>query len=165
MTGLVSSEEIAPGASAEIVLTLDPVGKFGNVDKSMSIHSSDPFNPQLDVPVRAIVEHGIEEGSAESLEEVLFGRDECVECHATPAGDLQGADLYAAVCEMCHGQLWEYSAAIPADVTDEAALRTWIADGDSSVGMPGFSSAKGGPLTPEQVESLVEAIGDMAEQR
>lgn len=158
MAGLVSSEEIAPGESGNVRITLDPAGKYGQVLKKVTIHSNDPAQPELDVPVRATVEHGVEADSAVPLEEVLFGREECARCHADPAGSHVGLPLWEAVCSMCHGEVYEYARTLPPGARGGAELERWIAAGEADTGMPGFSEEVGGPLSDEQIESLVDLL-------
>ena len=157
MATLVSADAVSPGGSGEIRVTLNPAGKFGNVTKTVTIVSNDYTQPSIDVPLFAVVEHGVDSASAEPLEGILFG-GECAECHADPAGDLSGAELYDAVCIMCHGPVNEYAASLPSEAQSRDALREWIADGKGDLGMPGYSAKKGGPLTDEQVDTLVEIL-------
>jgi mono/diheme cytochrome c family protein len=127
------------------------------VNKTVTITTNDPVQPKLNVPLSAFVEHGMAAEGGESLEAVLFG-DRCAECHATPADGLTGAAAYDAVCQMCHGPISEYATSLPAEVLEPAALRSWIAEGRAEVGMPGYESAMGGPLSDEQIDTLVEAL-------
>ncbi len=157
MATLVSADTVPPGESGEIRVTLNPAGKFGNVAKTVTIVSNDYTQPSLDVPLFAVVEHGVDSASTQPLEEILFG-GECAECHADPAGDLTGEELYDAVCMMCHGPVREYAASLPSEVEDRETLRSWIADGRGDLGMPGYSAEKGGPLTDEQIDTLVEIL-------
>jgi len=164
MAGLVSSETIGPGQSGQIEVTLDPAGKFGHIIKTVTITSNNLTQPVVEVPVYATVIHGVDAGESEPIEDVLFGREECAECHADPATGLSGVVLYDAVCAMCHGSISDYAAALPAEIRSLDALRTWTAQGDGAVGMPGYATDKGGPLTDEQIESLVQALLTAGEQ-
>ena len=138
-------------------MALDTTGKFGRVTKTVTIKTNDPVQPELDVPVSVIVDHSAQADTDEPLESVLFG-EECGRCHAQPAAGLTGAAVYDAVCQMCHGPMSEYVAGLPSSVTERGALRSWIAEGRAEVGMPGYDASVGGPLTPEQIDSLVDGM-------
>ena len=86
-------------------------------------------------------------------------KGDCAVCHAAPTVGKLGEPLYQAACAICHAP--EHRATM---VTDLAVARTprdasfwtdWIANGRDKTLMPGFSKAHGGPLTDEQVLSLV----------
>ncbi len=44
-SAVVSATEIAPGASASMVITLDPKGKYGNQNLTVRAYTNDPTNP------------------------------------------------------------------------------------------------------------------------
>ena len=123
--------------------------------KTVIIKTNDPERPEIDVPVSVFVEHSTAAPDDEPLESVLFG-EECARCHAAPAAGLEGAAIYDAICQMCHGPLTDYLAELPPSVLERSALRSWIAEGRAEGGMPGYAPAKGGPLTEEQIDSLVD---------
>lgn len=139
-------------------MTLDPLGKSGRTEKHLTIATA--TQSEVSVRVTADVQHWVAGSSTETFEDALFGRPECVHCHATPAVGRTGVGLYIAVCGMCHGTFAKYAPSIdPVDATAEA-LRTWIAEGRADGGMPGYSATVGGPLTDDQIDSLVRAILD-----
>lgn len=158
MAGLVSSDTLGPGESGTIRVTLDPAGKFGQVIKTVTITTNDPARPQVAVPVYATVLHGVDPESGTPLEETLFGQKQCAACHAAPAGDLLGAKLYIAICKMCHGPLEEWAASVPAERRTREELHRWTAYGEDGTSMPGYLDENGGPLTEEQVDSLVSLV-------
>jgi len=90
-------------------------------------------------------------------------KGECAKCHAEPALGKSGRELYVAVCGICHDDGHRASV-----VPDLQALkfkpnaqywRTWITFGKAATMMPGFAQAEGGPLTAEQINSLVVYLG------
>lgn len=158
MAGLVSSERIKPGGFADVTVSLDPSGKVGPIAKEVVISSNDPTYPTVTAHLRADVDHALDLTPGKPIEDALFGQADCARCHADPAEGLTGADLYKAVCQMCHGSLQEYAASLPVAIRDRGVLRGWIADGKGKRGMPGYSADKGGPLTAEQLNTLVQSI-------
>lgn len=128
--------------------------------KLVTIATNDPKNPTIEVPLHATVLHGKDIAAGASFSAVLFRMPACAECHATPAGKLTGVELYAAVCEMCHGPLGTWAQSLPASRRSRAVLWDWTANGRKGTSMPGYLASKGGPLTKAQVDSLVEAAID-----
>ena len=108
--------------------------------------------PVVTVYIEAQVTHAASELTGPIFQETVFG-SRCGGCHgASAAGDLQGADLYRAVCAMCHSPHLALRAMSP------ARLREWIALGRPELGMPAYVRSSGGPLTDGQMDSLVEYI-------
>jgi cytochrome c553 len=89
-------------------------------------------------------------------------RDDCARCHLEKSRGLMGAALYKEACGICHDS--EHRATMVPDLgslkhpTDAAYWRTIIADGKDKTLMPAFSGGRGGPLSNEQIESLVEYL-------
>ncbi len=89
-------------------------------------------------------------------------RGDCARCHAEPAKDRLGHELYTLVCGICHDA--EHRASMvpllgKSEQSRNAAYwRTWITFGKPGSLMPAFAQALGGPLTREQIESLSEFL-------
>ena len=71
-----------------------------------------------------------------------------------------GAELYQAACAICHGASHRASM-VPDLMTareprDVAFWEKWISDGKDRTLMPGFAAKHKGPLSSEQIASLVE---------
>jgi mono/diheme cytochrome c family protein len=94
--------------------------------------------------------------------QVVFKNKECASCHADPGQGKQGKDLYVAVCGICHDS--PHRATTVPDLlalkhpTDAQHWRTWTMYGRPGSMMPAFAKAEGGPLTDEQINSLVEYL-------
>lgn len=153
---------IAPGAKGVFNATVDVQGKVGTLSKSLFVSSS--AGPQrLEVTVTIPVEEGtrraVNQELARTDRQAIF-RGDCASCHVAPAVGKSGSELFRAACAICH--LAEHRASMVPDLTqprtkrDAAFWRTWIADGKPETLMPGFAQKHGGPLTAEQIESLVE---------
>ena len=95
--------------------------------------------------------------------QVVF-KGECAKCHAEPAVDKTGEQLYVAACGICHDSV--HRAAMVPDLkklnhpTNEEHWRKWTRSGRPGSMMPGFAKTEGGPLTDEQIESLVKFLTD-----
>lgn len=89
-------------------------------------------------------------------------RGACASCHVVPTVGRTGPALYVAACGICHDS--ENRASMVPDLkslphpTDRDYWSRWIQKGGEGTLMPGFAESEGGPLTPKQVESLVEYL-------
>ncbi len=91
-------------------------------------------------------------------------KGECASCHAATALGKTGEPLFHAVCGVCHES--PQRATMVPDLAvakvrrDETYWKSWIKFGKGGTLMPGFlnSGAVGGPLTPEQIQSLVDFL-------
>ena len=150
---------VPAGESSELKVTFDPSGYNGTVRKSIALTTNDPSNPRVLISVLADVTF-VEQERDESGHPPIKGQSmfygQCAECHAAPASGRSGADLYAAVCSMCHGDRGQGGSA--PDLRSPKDPETTLLYGTPNPKMPGFSDMMGGPLTAEQVESLVELI-------
>src|SRR5581483_6130270 len=94
-----------------------------------------------------------------SLDRQQVFKGECATCHVQPLGNKMGAELFHEACGICHFAERRASM-VPELVTareprDAAFWRKWITDGKENSLMPAFAKKHGGPLTDEQIESLV----------
>jgi mono/diheme cytochrome c family protein len=91
-------------------------------------------------------------------------KGDCASCHAVPAHGKSGEELFRAACAICHES--SHRATMVPDLAtlktkaDDVYWRSWICFGKEGTLMPGFldSAPAGGPLTPEQVSSLVNYL-------
>lgn len=164
-----------PGASVPISVAMDLRGKSGVMTKSISVDSSAGFKSLL---VRAHIPPAPSPGAnqnapaiaggqmdrAKNIQSALVDRGaifkgNCAECHVQKGIGKLGKELYDADCGICHDA--EHRAAMVTDLKvprtsrDLAFWKQWIEEGKAGTLMPGFAAAHGGPLTKEQVDSLV----------
>ena len=76
---------------------------------------------------------------------------------------VEGARLYAQNCAVCHGANGEgrIGATLAKDwpsIRPDLTVKTIIENGVQGSPMPAWSQAKGGPLSPEQIDALVVYI-------
>jgi mono/diheme cytochrome c family protein len=73
-----------------------------------------------------------------------------------------GAELFAAACAICHAS--DRRAAMVPDLEvargprDRAFWQKWITEGKEGTLMPAFAAQHGGPLSEEQMASLVDYV-------
>ncbi len=158
---------VAPGASGTIHIEFDPAGLVGPVKRTLAVDSNDPINGVIKLTVRAQVKRvDLPAGSAGhppiAGQSMLMGT--CASCHAAPAAGRTGGDLYDAVCAMCHGERATGGRAPSLrhpsylDTRDDRELAEEIAYGTANPSMPGFADLMGGPLSRQQIDSLVRLL-------
>lgn len=162
---------IAAGTSSDLKATVDFHGKWGLVEKQIFVATSAGVStltvkvdagerPKLDAAPLLARARNIQVASADR--QAVFTNRACAECHAKPLAGKRGAPLYDAACGICHDSPHRATMvpdlrALPA-MPDRATLRQLIARGRSDSLMPGFARAVGGPLSDEQIESIVEYL-------
>jgi mono/diheme cytochrome c family protein len=153
---------LAAGASGDIKVVVDHGGKEGRVTKTVEIDSSAGLQTLLvtvNVPPPDETQRECNRQIAAANRQAVF-RGECASCHAAPIGTKTGGELLLAACAICH--VSAHRASIVPDLMtarehrDAAFWRKWIGEGKEQTLMPAFARERGGPLTNEQIESLVE---------
>jgi len=160
---LPDKKQLAPGETGHLDVTYDSAARSGDVERIITVTSNDPVEPELELTVTAHVDASQHAGFKAG--ETLFG-EKCGKCHAVPAKDdagkpRTGQDLYDAVCWFCHGKARQGKTAPPLGVfapSIDPELTRIIAEGQAGTEMPAFGKAHKGPLTPEQIASLVALL-------
>ena len=89
-------------------------------------------------------------------------KGDCARCHVTPGRGKRGKALYDAMCGICH-DVPSRATMVPdlkksKQTTNRTYWHTWTAKGKSGTLMPAFAQDEGGPLTPDEVNSIVDYI-------
>lgn len=152
---------LEPGASGAFAGTIDFKGKSGVVKKAIHVTSSEGVQTLtigVEVAQMDDAERRRNQELAQANRQVVF-QGECAKCHLTPAVGKTGGALFMAACAVCH--ISEHRSSIVPDLLvaktsrDAEYWRRWIAEGKEGTLMPAWSKRHGGPLTDEEVESLV----------
>jgi cytochrome c2 len=155
---------IAPSAGGEITLVMDLRGKTGTIIKTATIDLPTSFKQLTivvtvpDISALPNPNRTINQQIAKLDRQTIFKND-CADCHATPARGQMGPALYTVACAICHDSK-ERASAVPdlhalSHPTDADFWRQTILHGKPNSMMPGFAQAEGGPLTGAQIDSLV----------
>ena len=81
--------------------------------------------------------------------------EQCKACHVEKGRGKKGFGLFAADCLMCHNV---GKSALPLAVMRKkpgAEITAAIRNGIKNTAMPGWSAKKGGPLTDDEINSLI----------
>jgi len=160
---LPDKTDLGPGEASYIDVTYDSAARSGDVERVVTVRSNDPVEPERTLHLHARVDASMHEAFKSG--ETLFG-EKCGQCHAVPARDdagraRTGQDLYDAVCWFCHGKAREGKTAPALGAYAGAAdpyLDGIISNGRAGTEMPGFATDQGGPLTAEQIASLIALL-------
>lgn len=164
----ISKTVVAPGDFARLDVELDTSIKMGQVRKQLTVVSNDPKRPRLPLFLTGEVLGQKMEGHAPITlapkDKLVLFKGECATCHVQAGKGKTGKALFQADCAMCHGvnAQGNHSAGpslLNGNYADEAAAaqaRRIIAEGSPhSPQMPPFSKAQGGPLSDDEINSLV----------
>lgn len=154
---------LKPGESGKIDASVNLAGKSGTLIKTLTVNST-AGTKSLQVRVYMPdpqVERAQNMEMAKGDRQAVF-KNNCVTCHVAPGEGKKGAELYTAVCGVCHES--PNRASMVADLhnlkhpTDRTFWKTWITAGKPDSLMPAFNKAAGGPLTDEQIDSLADYL-------
>jgi mono/diheme cytochrome c family protein len=153
---------LAPGDGGVMKVTVDFAGKDGWITKSVTVLSSEgaqTLDVSLHIPPPDEDQRARNRALAQANRQAVF-RNDCASCHAAPLGTKTGGELFAAACQICHESSRRASMvpdlAVAHEHRDAAYWTKWIADGREGTLMPAFAGEHGGPLTREQIASLVD---------
>ncbi|MBI5789824.1 MAG: DUF1573 domain-containing protein [Candidatus Schekmanbacteria bacterium] len=164
---VMKSQEIPPGQSEKIEVSIDTTGKENKIEKTVAITSNDALRPQI---ILGLTLEVIPAGKHPAFEmgTSLFS-ERCKSCHVDSGKGLRGKELYQAICYQCHGKNGEGKSAAALNSPEYAKrvsaeyLYKWIAEGEKGTAMAGYSLEHGGFLTKEEIDSLVGFIRNLPE--
>ena len=165
--------KLAPKEVGQFSATMDLAGSPPNSSKFKTLTvNSDKGQKVLNVTTRILADMSSPADRTNNVKMATADRQavfkgDCMQCHAETAKDASGHDkmgqeLYTAVCGICHDST-RRATFVPdlhhlADATSAAFWRTWITSGKPGTLMPAFAKSEGGPLSNEQIDSLVNYL-------
>jgi cytochrome c553 len=152
-------------SNGPVIANIDLIGKFGEMTKTMRIISSageQTLTMKISIPENAETIRRMQ-GMLEAKNDAqAVLRGECASCHVQKGEGKLGQELFAADCGICH------ESAHRADIVPDLAKLNhptspefWkqvISEGKPGTLMPAFAKKKNGPLSDEQISSLVEYL-------
>jgi mono/diheme cytochrome c family protein len=159
---------LAPGASGQINVRMKLAGKAGTVTKSVTADTSvGPKEVQVRVHLPSLVpgvvgamteEQRKQNAQLAAADRQAVFKANCADCHFKPATGKSGAQLFAAVCGICH-ESKNRASTVPdlramKNPTNLDYWRHWIRNGRPGTMMPAFETAQGGPLDELQIMGL-----------
>ena len=168
---------LAAGTNGQFGVVVDLRGKYGTISKSVMVETefspngaiiTDVLTVRVTMPPAPINQAGMagnERGRnimvASADRQAIF-RNDCAKCHVEPAVAKTGHALYDAACGICHDAV--NRATMVPDLhalnhpTDRDHWIRWITLGRAGSLMPAFAQSEGGPLTEEQIDSVVDYL-------
>ena len=160
---------LSPGTNGTIPVTMNVAGKSGMVFKTLSINTDKGWKMLsvkttiLPQPVATMTPGSRDKNQllAKADRQAVF-KGECASCHVEKAIGRVGKELYEAACGICHEA--EHRATMVTDLhalkheTNAEYWKTWIDNGKEGSLMPAFAQRHGGPLSEQQIASLVDYL-------
>ena len=167
--------KLLPNEHGEISATMQLAGvpPGGNKIKTLTVNSDKGSKMLIvkatvlpEAPAMSEMDRTNNVKAAQADRQAVFHGD-CARCHVAPAKDPSGhdklgADLYTAVCGICHNA--EHQASFVPNLhklpepTNMEFWRNWIMHGKPGTLMPAFAKAEGGILSDEQIDSLAQYL-------
>lgn len=170
---------LKPGERGEVAADVDVRRKVGTLNKTVTVETTLGYKTlmtrvhiphQVNGDPASLPDPGSDRAAERARNIALSAADrqavfkgECAVCHTEPTKGQMGEKLFAAACSICHEGPNRASM-----VPDLAAVKTprdksywkqWITEGGKPGGlMPSFTLAQGGPLSDEQISSLVDFL-------
>lgn len=166
---VIKKSVLPPFESTTLKVQIDTSMKQNKVIKTLDVLSSDPKRPKVTLSIAMYVENRHKKQSQKSRAKILT-EEKCMSCHVYKGVGTFGKDLYEADCAMCHASdgtgasgpnllLGGYKNAELVQ-----SRRKVIACGSTmNNSMPGFEYTCGGPLSKEQIDSLIEFLKSLSE--
>ncbi len=161
-----------PKQIAELPIEVDLRGRRGLMHKTVSVetsHGSRILQVKAHIPdappgTPAAGQDRSRNMLIATVDRQAIFKNDCAECHTTPAAGKTGLALYNAACGICHEA--EHRATVvpdlrtvnPTATKDFNYWRAWVAAGKPGSLMPAFAKAFGGPLDDAQIDSLAQLL-------
>jgi mono/diheme cytochrome c family protein len=150
---------VPAGSNVRMPIDVDVAVKWGVLNKVVTVVTSegtDVLEVKVNLPEPTPRERN---QTAAFVDRQAVFKNDCASCHRDPGVGKRGEALYKTVCAICHDS--EHRAEmVPAlanlkHPNDASYWQQILKVGKPGTFMPAFSKPFGGPLEPEQLESLV----------
>ena len=150
---------IRPGENGQVQVEVDLRGRIGLLTKTIAIGTSIGTNVlEINVQFPELTLREKNQRRAFTDRQAVF-KTGCADCHKSPAMGKTGEALFKAACSICHEA--EHRAEMVPDldavkqIQDSVYWEQWIRKGKPGTFMPSFSKPYGGPLSDQQITSLI----------
>lgn len=166
----LAKSQLNPGETSELQVNVDTSMKQSRITKDVMVSSNDPNKPLFTILLHMNVTDP-HQGMSDDGRAKIFVDAQCASCHVARGKGLLGRDLYNADCAMCHGPKAEGAFGPTLIGPYENAFFTMQITKIASFGsphhhsMPGFLSSAGGPLSKQELDSIVKYLADLSSKR
>jgi mono/diheme cytochrome c family protein len=161
---------LEPDTGGELQVKVDLRGKHGQLNKFIYLQTSEGFcllTLQVVIPALPPDEKLTKRARNMTIalgDRLAIFKNDCAQCHVRPTVGKMGQPLYQTACGICH-DVPERASMVPdlhalSRIPTRGYWKQWIVAGQRDTLMPGFAQAEGGPLTPAQIDSLVDYLMD-----
>lgn len=162
---------LKPKETAVLDVVIDTSMKQGKITKTVDVSTNDIRRPVVSLAISMMVKDR-HKGLSDNEKAKILTDEKCMGCHVAQGVGTFGKELYEADCAMCHGKNaeGEVGPCLTFGDYDNADYRKHIRDviaHGSKVhrSMPGFEETSGGPLSIEQVDSLVVFLAKLTRDK
>lgn len=169
-TPTLEKNTLDPAESTSLSVSIDTSMKQDSVTKTVTIHSDDASESRTELKLTMLVTDPHANMSSESGAKI-FTDQHCASCHVARGEGKFGRELFNADCAMCHGPKAEGAVGPalfgPYQKKEYAQFMKNIVEKGSAThrSMPGFLDTNGGPLTPNQVQSILDYLAALSNAR
>lgn len=144
-----------PGEQGRIDAVVKTKGKKGRIRKTVAVFSNDPDRQTVTL---SLVMNVIDPYHTQKFGAKAIFSSPCAECHVDRGKGKTGAALFNADCLICHrtGKPGKPFSDLKGMTQDD--IRSATMSGIPGTIMPGFSWKEGGPLTSDDIDSIVRYI-------
>lgn len=152
---------------SQMELLIDLRGKRGTLNKHIAVDTAVGFQVlTLQVKIPPVpgskADARVQNQKLALADRQAVFKGTCIPCHVTTTQGKLGSDLYDAACGICH-DAQPRASMVPGlagkrSPQYRAYWYQWTAKGKEGTLMPGFEAALGGPLSENQIQSLVEFL-------
>jgi mono/diheme cytochrome c family protein len=168
--------KLNPAEHTWIDITIDTSLKLGAMEKTLTLYTNDTQHPVTELKLIATVlaapanrQLGSVHAGINPKNRLALFEGSCKTCHVDRGVGKSGQSLFIADCGMCHGASGDGGVApalTQADYTNPMVRERYkeiIQNGSpNNPSMPPFSSKQGGPLSDDQIESLLNYLAYQA---
>ncbi len=161
---------LKPGEQTELVVVVDTAMKQNKIVKAIYLSSNDPVRHTVPIYLSMNVKDP-HIGMTGDVGVKIFNEERCAACHVSKGVGLYGSELYEADCAMCHGKNAQ-GAVGPAllgpydNPTFKDSIEQIISYGSKTHrSMPGFLAQSGGPLSKEQIDSIMQYLAGISKSK
>lgn len=152
---MASSSHLKPGETGRVNVKVDVRGKLGRISKTVQVFTNDVLQPVTTLILTMRVKDEVHMEKHDSR--ALFST-QCRSCHVDQGRGKKGNELFRADCLMCHKGDTYASSIDEMRRQSRQYVGKAIREGISNTSMPAFALENGGPLSNEEIESLITAI-------
>lgn len=170
-TAHIDKNVINPGEQAVVSVVMDTHGKTGRIQKEILVRSNAVNAPGFKLILKVKVQNHPAPGQIMNDNQGNIFTGNCRSCHYDPAHGKTGALLYGSICQTCHGPaavddgLFHPGRQLNVSFLESKSpselfkLIAWGTPDSMRISMmPGFIDRAGGPLSKNQVNSLVKYL-------